>query len=147
MNIIFSLPCRFLCFFEWPPVRKLHFVLFGYYDFFQEPQTHNARTPLYSETPVSRTNSNLEPINLLIKQAKNTDISNTEITINTPGKTFLHFSFYFQLFSKNIIICIWYLVFCYQNCSDLLWEKNVLVIEKNFWNSRLASNLQKFWDH
>ena len=24
------------------------------------------------------------------------------------------------------------LVFCYQNCSDLLWEKNVLVIKKNF---------------
>ena len=38
------------------------------------------------------------------------------------------------------------LVFCYQNCSDLLWEKNVLVIEKNFWNSRLkAENLQIFW--
>ena len=29
------------------------------------------------------------------------------------------------------------MVFCYQNCSDLLWEKIVLVIEKNFWNSRL----------
>ena len=39
------------------------------------------------------------------------------------------------------------MVFCYQNCSGLLWEKNVLVIEKNFWNSRLnAENLQKFWD-
>ena len=36
------------------------------------------------------------------------------------------------------------MVFCYQNCSDLLWEKNVLVIEKNFWNSRLmAENLQR----
>ena len=22
------------------------------------------------------------------------------------------------------------MVFCYQNCSDLMWEKNVLVIEK-----------------
>jgi hypothetical protein len=34
------------------------------------------------------------------------------------------------------------------NCSDLLWEKIVLVIEKNFWNSRLkAENLQIFWDH
>ena len=31
---------------------------------------------------------------------------------------------------------------------DLLWEKIVLVIEKNFWNSRLkAKNLQNFWDH
>ena len=40
------------------------------------------------------------------------------------------------------------LVFCYQNCSDLLWEKIVLVIKKNFWNSRLkAENLQHFWDH
>ena len=38
-------------------------------------------------------------------------------------------------------------VFCYQNCSDLLWEKIVLVVEKNFWNSRLkAENLQNFWD-
>ena len=41
-----------------------------------------------------------------------------------------------------------YLVFCYQNCSDLLWEKMVLVIEKNFWNSRLkVENLQNVWDH
>ena len=29
------------------------------------------------------------------------------------------------------------MVFCYQNCSDLLWEKIVLAIEKNFWNLRL----------
>ena len=43
---------------------------------------------------------------------------------------------------------IWGMVFCYQICSDLLWEKIVLVIEKNFWNSRLkAENLQKNWDH
>ena len=36
------------------------------------------------------------------------------------------------------------MVFCYQNCFDLLWEKNVLGIEKNFWNSRLkVENLQK----
>ena len=40
------------------------------------------------------------------------------------------------------------MVFCYQNCSNLLWEKNVLVIEKNFWNSRLkAENFQNFRDH
>jgi hypothetical protein len=38
------------------------------------------------------------------------------------------------------------MVFCYQNCSDLLWEK--IVVEKNFWNSRLKTeNLQHFWDH
>ena len=37
------------------------------------------------------------------------------------------------------------IVFCYQNCSDLLWEKIVLVIEKNFWNSRLkGENFQIF---
>ena len=37
------------------------------------------------------------------------------------------------------------MVFCYQNCSDLLEEKNVLVMEKNFFNSMLkAENLQKF---
>ena len=39
------------------------------------------------------------------------------------------------------------MVFCYQNCSDLLWEKIVLVIEKNFWNSGLkADNFLIFWD-
>ena len=48
-----------------------------------------------------------------------------------------------QVFKRGIEM-----VFCYQNCSDLLWEKIVLVIEKNFWNSRLkAKNLQIFWDH
>ena len=36
-------------------------------------------------------------------------------------------------------------VFCYQNCSDLLREKIVLVIDKNLENSRLkAKNLQIF---
>ena len=40
------------------------------------------------------------------------------------------------------------MVFCYQNCIDLLCEKIVLVIKKNFWNSRLkAKSFQKFWDH
>ena len=40
------------------------------------------------------------------------------------------------------------MVFCFQNCSDLLWEKIVLVIEKNFRNLRLkAENLQNFWGH
>ena len=40
------------------------------------------------------------------------------------------------------------MVFFYQNCSDLLWEKNVLVIQKNFRNSRLkAKHLQNFWAH
>ena len=36
------------------------------------------------------------------------------------------------------------MVFCYQNCSDLLWEKTVLVIEKNlFWDN--LNNLFKQW--
>ena len=35
------------------------------------------------------------------------------------------------------------MVFCYQNCSDQLWEKIVPVIEKNFWNSRLKA--ENFW--
>ena len=40
------------------------------------------------------------------------------------------------------------LVFCYPNCSDLLWEKIVPVIEKICWNLRLkAENLQNLWDH
>ena len=40
------------------------------------------------------------------------------------------------------------MIFCYQNCSDLLGKKIVLVIKKNFWYSRLkAETLQKFWDH
>ena len=34
-------------------------------------------------------------------------------------------------------------VFCYQNCSDLLWEKIVLVIWKNFWNPRICKT---FWE-
>ena len=49
---------------------------------------------------------------------------------------------------RSIFFLYLYLVFCYQNCSDLLWEKIVLVIEKNFWNSRLkVKNLQNFWNH
>ena len=40
------------------------------------------------------------------------------------------------------------MVFCYQNCYDQLWGKNILVIKKNFWNSRLkAKNFQICWDH
>ena len=38
------------------------------------------------------------------------------------------------------------LVFCYQNCSDLLWQKIVLEIEKNFWNSRLKPRICKIFE-
>ena len=34
------------------------------------------------------------------------------------------------------------LLFCFQNCSYLFWEKNGIVIKKSFWNSRLKDN---FW--
>ena len=53
-----------------------------------------------------------------------------------------------SFFSFNIFFCEMTksqsMVFCYQNCSDLLWEKIVLVIEKNFRNSRLSQELAKF---
>ena len=40
------------------------------------------------------------------------------------------------------------MVFCFQNCSDLLLEKVVLVIEKKKLTLRLkAENLQNSWDH
>ena len=45
---------------------------------------------------------------------------------------------------RNLSFKIILVVPKYQNCSDLLWEKIVLEIEKNFWNSRLkAENLKK----
>ena len=31
------------------------------------------------------------------------------------------------------------MVFCFQNCFDLVWKKNVLVIEKNFWKIEAES--------
>ena len=36
-----------------------------------------------------------------------------------------------EIFHISLILIM---VFCYQNCSDLLWEKSVLGIEKNFWD-------------
>jgi hypothetical protein len=38
------------------------------------------------------------------------------------------------------------LVFCFQNCSDLLWEKIVLVIEKNFWNLGWRPRISKIFE-
>ena len=36
------------------------------------------------------------------------------------------------------------IVFCFQNCSDFLWEKNILLIVKKIWISRSKTkNLQK----
>jgi hypothetical protein len=63
------------------------------------------------------------------------------------AKYFLYsLQFYYPSHSFGKEDILWY--FFYLNCSDLLWEKNVLVIEKNFWNSRLkAENLQNVSDH
>ena len=45
--------------------------------------------------------------------------------------------------SMQEVKCAKWMVFCYQNYSDSLWEEIVLVIEKNIWNSRQkAENLQ-----
>ena len=49
------------------------------------------------------------------------------------------------LLTKNFLLTM---VFCYKNWPDQLWEKFVLVIEKNFWNLRLKTeNLQKNLSH
>ena len=55
----------------------------------------------------------------------------------------------FHVTKKTFSICEWtWMVFCYRNCYDLLWEKIVVVIVKNFKNSRLkVENLQNVWDH
>ena len=50
------------------------------------------------------------------------------------------------LFQRNIWIVMLSMVFCDQNCSDLLWEKTVLVIEKNIWNSRLKGKNCKIFE-
>ena len=50
--------------------------------------------------------------------------------------------------TANRTLFLGIMVSCYQNYSDLLWEKDVLVIKKNVWNSMMkAENLQKVWDH
>ena len=55
------------------------------------------------------------------------------------------FKFPFLLKIKSMLLLFWDLVFSYQNCSDLLWEK---IDQENFWNSRLkGKNVQFFWDH
>ena len=79
---------------------------------------------------------------------------------NSEGWVWHNTTDFYQWFKCHGLACLWLwflkisednwveMVFCYQNCSDLLWEKIVIVIKKNFWNSRLkAENLQTFWDH
>ena len=45
----------------------------------------------------------------------------------------------FQFWKTNENDTNWKMVFCYQNCSDLLWEKIVIVIEKTF-QPRICKN-------
>jgi hypothetical protein len=60
------------------------------------------------------------------------------------------FSIFFPFFvlekkSPYILVKLSYTAL-YENCLDLLWEKIVLVNEKNSRNSRLkADNFQKIW--
>ena len=52
-----------------------------------------------------------------------------------------------EFFSKNFLLCdtdAFLVVFYFEHCSDLLWEKIVQAIEIFFWNLRLmAKNLSK----
>ena len=44
---------------------------------------------------------------------------------------------------ENVYLLKKPMVSCYQNCSDLLWEKIVLVIEKNWsWRPRIYKNFE-----
>ena len=52
------------------------------------------------------------------------------LAIRTPHSNLL--SLVQTYFHKGLFPYYREMVFCYQNCFDLLWEKNVLVIEKNF---------------
>ena len=55
-------------------------------------------------------------------------------------------TFSFTQWTKKIYFCS--MLFCYQNCSDLLCEKKILWSRKNFWNLRLkVENLHNVWDH
>ena len=70
------------------------------------------------------------------------------------NKRYLYFDFHRTTFKQgikfynNLTRDKVSMIFCFQNCTDLLWEKKVLLIEKHFWNSRLkARNLQNFWDY
>ena len=49
----------------------------------------------------------------------------------TPGKI-QYLRRVLKLGTHMILPCNKEMAFCYQNCSDLLWEKNVLVIAKTF---------------
>ena len=66
--------------------------------------------------------------------SSNKTISSFSIS-NGPSKCPIRYTWKSQKkFLKVSLFSRWQIVvFCYQNCSDLLWEKIVLVIKKNFW--------------
>ena len=72
-------------------------------------------------------------------------ISRSCSNIQLQFKTFfslvfqLHMAIQIKLDSQYVGIGRLQISFCYQNFSDLLWEKIVLVIEKIFWKSRLKA--------
>ena len=49
---------------------------------------------------------------------------------------------------KNALVLLYKWYFVSEIVPTILWEKIVLLIIKNFWNSNLKTeNLQNFWDH
>ena len=77
--------------------------------------------------------------NGLLKTVKKKFSLNTNKKLSNVNKT---------MGVASLSLSLMEMVFCYQNCSDLLWEKIVLVIDKNFWILRMmAENLQNVWDH
>ena len=81
----------------------------------------------FSLTVVTRTNT--KTVHKLLWLISNI-FCDTPLSKDTTKDHWIRPFMYYRLISE--------LVFCYQNCSDLLWEKIVQVIEKN---------LQKFRDH
>ena len=60
------------------------------------------------------------------------------------------FSFsWIESFEEFTFLNIWCkIIFCYQNCSDLLWEKIALVIKRNLirdWRSRIFKMFEITW--
>ena len=99
-------------------------------------QTAATKLGLFSISKQWRFNNCCQNSRTKMSQLSNFCGSNLHVRCNYRYETYL------------FDIAHWLMTFCYQNCSDPLWEEIVIVIEKNFWNSRLkAENLQIFWDH
>ena len=153
-------------------VSVIEFRMQNHTDFWQKMIRLRGKIYIYLYNMIAWLNFDFQLLILwsltLCLQCWNSTIS---VTISTHHNTYILFlvtvpSHYFYALERKLFghvslivdsprkyrvlvkVKCWEMVFCYQNCSDLLWEKNVLMIQKNFWNSRLkAENLQKFWDH